>query len=352
MKQRRLGSAGLVVSDLCLGAMNFGNPRIGVGEAESRRVIDAYLDRGGNFVDTADAYSGGVSEEVVGRALAGRRDAVILATKAHFPVTAAFGDPPAHANAFGSSRRHLTQALDASLRRLGTEWIDLYQVHCWDALTPIEETLSTLDGFVRQGKVRHVGLSNFTAWQVAEAHHVALGNGWEPFVTAQVQHSLVARDVEQDVLPACERYGIGILPWSPLGQGVLTGKYRGGASRQGTRFAGEPEGEAQRVWRSRYLNERNERIADAVAEVAGRLEATPTAVSLAWLLTHGAVSSVIIGPKTVAQLEENLAAGDVDLTDEALVRLEEVSAPPPRYPEWFVASSPRTRLADALGEEA
>ena len=352
MKQRRLGSAGLVVSDLCLGAMNFGNPRVGGDEAESRRVLDAYLERGGNFIDTADAYSGGASEEVVGRALVGRREAVVVATKAFFPVTPAFGEPAAHANAFGSSRRHLTEALEASLRRLGTEWIDLYQVHCWDPLTPIEETLSTLDGFVRQGKVRYLGLSNFTAWQVAEAHHVALGNGWEPFVTAQMQHSLIARDIEQDVIPACERYGIGILPWSPLGQGVLTGKYRKGASREGTRFAGEPQGESQRLWRERFLNARNERIADAVAEVADRLETTPTAVSLAWLLTHEAVSSVIIGPKTVAQLEENLEAGEVELTDEALDRLDAVSAPQPRYPEWFVDGSPRARQADDIGEDA
>ena len=165
MKHRLLGRSGILVSDLCLGTMNFGNARFGCDEEISRRVIDAYVDAGGNFLDTADAYSGGVSEQIVGRALQGRRDRVIVATKGFFPVTEAFGDPPAHVNALGSSRRHLIEAVDSSLQRMGTDYIDLYQVHCWDGKTPAEETLSTLDGLVRQGKIRYAGISNWSAWQ-------------------------------------------------------------------------------------------------------------------------------------------------------------------------------------------
>jgi aryl-alcohol dehydrogenase-like predicted oxidoreductase len=341
MKTRRLGMSGLQVSELCLGAMNFGNPRFGVDEGESRRVIDTYLDRGGNFIDTADAYSGGVSEEIVGRAVARRRDAVVVATKGFYPVTAAFGDPPQHPNALGSSRGHLTAALEGSLRRMGTEYVDLYQVHCWDALTPIQETLSALDAFVKQGKVRYVGLSNYTAWQIAEARQLCIRNGWEPFVTAQMQWSLICRDIELDVVPACRRYGMGILPWSPLGGGVLTGKYAAGARPTGARHSGEPKSTAAAAWRARLVNERNDKIAETVADVARRVESTPTAVSLAWLLQQDTVSSVIIGPKSVAQLEENLAACDVTLGADALDAIEAVSVPPERYPEWFVATAPR-----------
>jgi aryl-alcohol dehydrogenase-like predicted oxidoreductase len=342
MKLRRLGNTGLQVSELCLGAMNFGNQRIGVGEEESRRVIDTYVARGGNFIDTADAYAGGVSEEIVGRALKGRRDQIVVATKGHYPIVPNFGDPPAHANALGSSRVHLHHALDASLRRLGTDYLDLYQVHCWDQLTPIEETLSTLDGFVRSGKVRHVGLSNWSAWQIAEARQLCIRNGWEPFVTAQMQYSLVCRDIEQDVMPACRRHGIGILPWSPLGQGVLTAKYRESKPAQG-RFAGEPPNAAAAGWRARFLNERTERIVDAVSDVASHEDSSPTAVSLAWLLTREGVSSVIIGPKTVEQLEQNLDATAMILGLDSLNRLEAASEPPPRYPEWFISNSVRNQ---------
>ena len=342
MKQRRLGKTGLQVSELCLGAMNFGNMRMGVDEAESRRVIDAYIARSGNFIDTADAYSGGISEEIVGRALKGRRDSVIVATKGFYPVVANFGDPPSSSNALGASRRHLAEALDASLRRLGTDYVDLYQVHCWDHATPIEETLSTLDTFVHAGKVRYVGLSNYSAWQIAESRQLCIRHGWEPFATAQMQYSLVCRDIEQDVVPVCRRYGIGILPWSPLGQGVLTGKYRDGAASG--RFSGEPPTAAAAGWRARFLNERTDRVVDVVREIARREESTPTAVSIAWLLTREGVSSVIIGPKTVDQLEQNMEATSLVLALDALGDLEAASEPAPRYPEWFIGNSPRAKL--------
>lgn len=340
MKLRALGRSGVRVSELCLGAMNFGNVRFGCDEAQSRRVIDAYVERGGNFIDTADAYSGGISEEIVGRALAGRRDAIVVATKGFYPVTEGFGEPPAHANALGSSRRHLVEAVHASLRRLGTDHVDLYQVHCWDARTPVEETLSTLDSLVTQGKIRYWGLSNWSAWQVAEGATLCAWKGWEPAVTAQMQYSLACRDIEQDVVPACERHGIGILPWSPLGQGVLTGKYLKSAE-SGARLAGPAPNAATAAWRERFLNARSEAIARGVAEAAHELGTTPTALSLGWLLERPSVSSVIIGPKTVEQLEANLAGCDVRLTPEIRQRLDALSAPPPRYPEWFIAGSPR-----------
>ena len=341
MKHRPLGRSGILVSDLCLGAMNFGNARFGVDESTSRRVIDAFIERGGNFIDTADAYSGGISEEIVGRALEGRRDAVVLATKGFYPVTEAFGEPPQHVNAVGSSRRHLTEAVHASLRRLDTDYIDLYQVHCWDRRTPVEETLSTLDALVAQGKIRHWGISNWSAWHVAEGATLCAWKGWEPFVTAQMQYSLACRDIEQDVVPACERHGVGILPWSPLAQGALTGKYLGSAKPAHSRMSGEPGNASAAAWRERFLNPRTDAIVRAVSDVGKRHGLSPTAVSLAWLLRRPQVSSVIIGPKTPEQLHENLAGSDAVLPDDQVAILDEVSAMPPRYPEWFIAGSPR-----------
>lgn len=351
MKLRKLGSTGLWASDICLGAMNFGRAPHGADEATSRRVIDAFLEEGGNFIDTADAYSGGLSEEIVGRALKGRRDRVLLATKGFYPVTANFGDPPAHANAFGATRRHLAEALDASLRRLGTDFIDLYQVHCWDPHAPLEETLSALDDFVRQGKIRHAGLSNYAAWQVVEAHHVAERNGWHPYVTAQVQYSLICRDIEEELVPACLRHGLGILPWSPLGGGVLTAKYVGDRAEAGSRFAGEPANARQAEWRTHFRTERTEAIARAVAEAARELQSTPTAVSLAWLLGRPGVSSVIIGPRTLEHLAPNLAASSLVLPAEIAARLDEVSALPARYPAWFLAMSPRAGQRSSVDPE-
>ncbi|MHC4234720.1 MAG: aldo/keto reductase, partial [Planctomycetota bacterium] len=178
MNHGTLGLSGLKVSEICLGAMNFGQPQFGVGEDESLRVIAAYLDADGNFIDTADAYTGGESERIVAKAIKGKRERIVVATKGHFPRTATFGEPPEHVNAVGSSRRHLTIALEDSLRRLQTDYVDLYQVHMWDDVTPLEETLSTLDDFVHQGKVRYVGLSNFSAWQIAESRMLAKMHGW------------------------------------------------------------------------------------------------------------------------------------------------------------------------------
>ncbi|MFH1418375.1 MAG: aldo/keto reductase [Planctomycetota bacterium] len=345
MKLKKLGNTGVLVSDICLGTMNFGMPDWGTGEDESLRILQAYLEAGGNFIDTADVYGGGASETICGKALASQRDRVILATKGHFGVVKRFGDPPAHENALGSSRLHLTRALEDSLRRLRTDYIDLYQVHCWDPVTPIEETLGTLDDFVRSGKVRYVGLSNYEAWQIAEARQLCIRHGWEPFVTAQMQYSLVCRDIESAVAPVCRRYAIGLLPWSPLGAGVLTGKYRRDETGPaGCRFGEEPED--SNTWRKRFINERNLGIVDVVSSVAKALSTTATAVSLAWLLGRPAVSSVIIGPKTVAQLEENFAGCDVALSPEHLDRLDEASRPVSMYPSDFIRHNGRRAPAE------
>lgn len=344
MKLNRLGHTGIHVSELCLGAMNFGMAEWGVDEKTSLEVLAAYFDAGGNFIDTADVYSKGVSEEICAKAMKGRRDRTILATKGHFPVVKKFGEPPEHENATGSSRRHLTAALHDSLRRLGTDYIDLYQVHCWDWHTPIEETLSTLNDFVRSGKVRYVGLSNFDAWQIAESRQLCIRYNWEPFVTAQMQYSLVCRDIETGVVPVCQRYGIGILPWSPLGGGVLTGKYAStGTGPKGSRFGDQPD--EPNSWRRQFVNERNLRIVEAVRKVAEAHRTTPAAAAIGWVLTRPAVSSVIIGPKTVEQLRGNLAACDVRLTDADLTLLDEASLPPPTYPHQFIRKTARNKGA-------
>src|SRR5438477_5487766 len=218
-----MGRSGLKVSRACLGAMNFGTSKDApCSEDEARRIIDAFLDRGNNFIDTANVYTGGQSEEVVGRAIKSRRETVVLATKARGPQ----GSGP---NDAGLSRLHLTRALEASLRRLSTDYIDLYQCHAWDADTPIEETMATLDGFVRSGKVRYIGCSNFNGAQIVESQWVASKVGGTPFVSLQPRYSLIARDIEAEVLPTCQRHGLGTLVYSPLGGGVLTGKYGRGA---------------------------------------------------------------------------------------------------------------------------
>ncbi|HEY3097122.1 MAG TPA: aldo/keto reductase, partial [Acidimicrobiia bacterium] len=218
MEYRRLGSTGIRVSELCLGTMTFGKE---ADEPTSRELVDRFLAAGGNFVDTADVYNDGASEKIVGRALGSRRGNVVLATKVRFPTGPGPDDR-------GASRRHIRMGIEASLRRLGTEWIDLYQIHCWDASTPIEETVSTLDDLVHEGKIRYAGASNYTAWQLAKSLGLAALRGWQPFVSLQPEYSLITRDIERELLPLCREEGLAVLPWSPLAGGVLTGKYREG----------------------------------------------------------------------------------------------------------------------------
>jgi aryl-alcohol dehydrogenase-like predicted oxidoreductase len=325
-----LGHSGLKVSRACLGAMNFGTTDAPCDEAEARRIVDAFLDAGHNFIDTANVYTGGQSEEVVGRAVKARRDSVVIATKGRGPQ----GSGP---NDVGLSRVHLTRALEASLRRLGTDYVDLYQCHQPDPDTPIEETMATLDGFVRSGKVRYIGCSNFTGSQIVEAQWAAARLTGTPFVSLQPRYSLIARDIEADVLPAATRHGLGAIVYSPLGGGFLTGKYRRGEepsaeTRLGRRMrlAAAPAGEgrpAANPFAAMTLTERNFEILDEVAKVAADLGTTTTAVSLAWLLGRRGVTSVIVGPRTLDQLRENLPGTDLPLPAEVVSRLNDVSRP-------------------------
>ncbi|MGW4796226.1 aldo/keto reductase [Nonomuraea sp. NPDC004297] len=321
MDHLNLGRSGLRVSRACLGTMNFGTGHgLAAGdEAAAGRVIDAFLEAGGTIIDTADLYHRGETEEIVGRAVRGRREEVILATKGAMPVGA---------QGRGLSRRHLTRALDASLRRLGTDYIDLYQCHQWDPATPIEETMATLDGFVRAGKVRYLGCSNFSATQIVEAQWAAARVGGTPFVSLQPQYSLAQRVIEAEILPACERHGMGTIVYGTLAGGVLTGRYRNGEtpdpdSRMG-RLLGEPMPGANR-WAGSLLNDRNLDIAEQVVKVAAELGIAPSKVALAWVAGRPGVTSVVLGPRTVDQLRENLAAFDLDLPAQARARLDEVS---------------------------
>jgi aryl-alcohol dehydrogenase-like predicted oxidoreductase len=317
MELRPLGRSGLRVSALCLGTMTFGTES---DEEHSAEVLDRYLDAGGNLVDTADVYSRGASEEILGRLLGARRSRVVLATKAGM----ARSDDP---NDRGASRRHLVEALDASLRRLQTDWIDLYQVHWPDPLVAPEETLSTLDDFVRAGKVRQVGVSNYLGSHLATAAAVCDRYGWSPVVSLQPQYSLVSREIELEILPLCRQLDIAVLPWSPLGGGVLTGKYLAGqAPANGTRFA-ESEWQAER-----RLTDRNTAIATEVQKVAADVGRTPAQVALNWVLDRPGVTSVVLGARTVGQLEDNLGAQGWALEAEQVAALDRVSDLPLPYP--------------------
>jgi aryl-alcohol dehydrogenase-like predicted oxidoreductase len=322
----RLGRSGLKVSRSCLGAMNFGPSwGFGVDEDAGRAVIDGYLDAGHNFIDTAGNYNGGQSEEIVGKAVAGRRDSVVLATKAYRAV----GPGP---NDRGLSRVHLARALEASLRRLGTDYIDLYQCHFYDAETPIEETMATLDGFVRAGKVRYIGCSNFTAAQIVGAQWAAERVGGIGFISLQPQYSLINRDIEADILDTCQAYGLGTMIWGPLAGGLLGGKYRRGEQpAQDSRLAkmartGDPGATS---WVDQQLTDRNLTIAEEVGKVAAEAGLPPAAVALAWVRSRRGVTSVIIGPRTVEQCEQNLAAMETEVGADVLARLDEISGPAP-----------------------
>jgi aryl-alcohol dehydrogenase-like predicted oxidoreductase len=330
MEYAAMGRSGLKVSRACLGAMNFsadGSTATGLavtGEAEATRIIHAYLAAGGNFLDTADVYNGGESEQVIGRALRGRRDEVVLASKGFMPQ----GSTP---NNRGLSRVHLTRALEASLRRLGTDFLDLYYCHQPDPETPVEETMATLDGFVASGKVRYLGCSNFTAAQIVESQWAADRRRGTPFVALQPQYSLVTRTIEAEILPVCERHGLGVAVYSPLAGGVLAGRYRRDAEPDpGTRMGkllAMPQPAAHR-WAATMLTDRNLAIAEEVGRVARSIGATPTAVALAWTAARPGITSVIVGPRTEEQLGQILAGFDLDLPAEAIAHLTAGSEPP------------------------
>jgi aryl-alcohol dehydrogenase-like predicted oxidoreductase len=329
VEYRQLGSTGTRVSELGLGTMTFGRE---ADEATSREIVDRFLAAGGNFVDTADVYANGASEEITGRVLGARRDEVVLATKVRFPT----GPGP---NDRGASRRHIRMGVEASLRRLGTEWIDLYQIHCWDESTPIEETVSTLDDLVHEGKIRYAGASNYTAWQLAKSLGLAVLRGWEPFASLQPEYSLITRDIERELLPLCREEGLAVLPWSPLAGGVLTGKYRDGEDfPKGTR-GGDTEEPITFTYR---LHERAWGTVDAVRKVSEEAGKAPSQVALNWVLHRPGVTAPVIGARNVSQLEHNLGAVGWQLEEEHWRALSWASAFPRGYPYDFIEYSDAT----------
>jgi aryl-alcohol dehydrogenase-like predicted oxidoreductase len=340
MEYRQLGRSGLRVSELTLGTMTFGGRGEfrDVGETDlegARRQIDMALDAGVNMIDTADIYSGGAAEEILGHALDGRRDDVLVATKARFPM----GPGP---NDAGLSKHHLIRACEASLRRLRTDHIDLYQVHEWDGETPLEETLAALEHLVQSGKVRYIGCSNFAGWQVMKALLVARANGLPAFVSQQVYLSLQERSAEYEIVPSAIDQGLGLLIWSPLAGGLMSGKYRRGqAAPEGSRLVGgwgEPPV---------YDEDKLYDTVDVLVEIAEGHGVSPARVALAWLLGRPGISTVIVGARTDEQLADNLAAAELELSAEEAGRLEAVSRPPLIYPFWHQRNSAADRLSAA-----
>ena len=315
---RLLGRSGLRVSPLALGTMTFGETW-GAEEAESRRIFDAYVDRGGNFVDTANAYTNGSSERLVGRFAAGKRDQLVISTK--YTMATRMGDP----NAGGNHRKSMVRSVEESLKRLGTDYIDLLYLHQWDGLTPVEEILRAMDDLVAQGKVLYLGMSDTPAWQVSRMQAIADLRGWSPFIALQSEYSLVERTPERDLIPMAREMGLGVIPWSPLANGVLSGKY-GRADLKG--------GDLESIHGSRKdvaigygsLSERSLDIAEIVKAVADETGRSPAQIALAWTLLNPGVTTTLLGARTVEQLKGNLGALDVALSDDQVARLDAVSA--------------------------
>jgi aryl-alcohol dehydrogenase-like predicted oxidoreductase len=337
MEYRTLGRSGCAVSALCLGTMTFGNES---DEKVSHAQLDMFAEAGGTFVDTADVYSAGESERIIGRWLAsspaGVTEPIVLATKGRFPMAA---DP----NGAGLSARHLTRALDASLTRLGVDAIDLYQAHAWDPVTPLEETLRTMDGFVRAGKIRYYGFSNFTGWQLTKAVLLARALGLTAPVSLQPQYSLLVREIEYEIVPAAQDAGLGLLPWSPLGGGWLTGKYQRDQRPTGaTRLGDNPE-RGMEAW-DRRGTARTWDVIDAVQRVAEARGVSMAEVALAWVTDRPGVTSTILGARTTDQLAANLQAAGLHLTAEETSELDRASdLGAPDYPYGPLGLDQRSR---------
>ncbi|MFD7292123.1 aldo/keto reductase [Streptomyces sp. NPDC059897] len=326
---RLLGRSGLRVSPLALGTATFGTEwGWGAERDDARKLFDLYVERGGNFVDTADTYTNGSSERLLGAFARDRRDSLVLATK--YTTLRDPGDP----NSGGSHRKNLFASVEESLRRLGTDRIDVLYLHVWDDTTPVEETLRALDDLVRQGKILYVAICNAPAWQVARMQTIADLRAWSPLVALQIEYNLIERGGERDLIPMARELGLGVIPFSPLGGGVLTGKY----SREDLR-PGRADGTRRNFNLALgTLTERNLAIADAVREVAEELGRTPAQIALAWTLRNPGVTAPIIGARTPAQLEDNLGALDVDLGAAHLARLDDASAVELGYPHDMLAS--------------
>lgn len=321
MEYRTLGNSGMVVSTYALGTMTFGAES---DEAVSHAQLDRFVEAGGTLVDTADVYAGTESEAIIGRWLASRpadvRDSVVLATKGRFPT----GEGP---NDLGLSRRHLRRALDASLQRLGVDHVDLYQVHSFDPLTPLEETLRFLDDAVSAGKIGYPGLSNFTGWQLQKACDLIDRRGWAQLTTLQPQYNLLAREIEWEVIPAARHNGLGLLPWSPLGGGWLTGKYTKDAAPTGATRLGENPERGVEAYARRSSVDRTWDVVAAVQEVAEARGVSMAQVALAWVHDRSAVTSVILGARTLEQLDDNLGAAGLHLSVEETQKLDAASDP-------------------------
>ena len=340
MRYRQLGRSGLRVSVLTLGTMTFGGKGVfaKTGETDlagAKRLVDRCIEAGINLFDTADVYSWGVSEEILGEVLKDRRREVLVTTKARMTM----GQGP---NDAGLSRQHLIEACEASLKRLGTDWIDLYQLHEWDGQTPLEETLRALDDLVRAGKVRYVGCSNYAGWQLMKALGIAERRGLERFVSQQIHYTLEAREAEYELVPIAVDQGVGIMVWSPLAGGLLSGKYRRGqphppGSRHLTDWGEPPIRDEERLYA----------IVEELAAIGEELGVAPAVVALAWLLGRPGVATLVVGARSEAQLDANLAAAELELSAEDVARLERVSALPLIYPYWHQAKTARDRLGPA-----
>jgi aryl-alcohol dehydrogenase-like predicted oxidoreductase len=341
MEYRKLGHSGLIVSAVSLGTMQFGSG-MNMGNLDQHatdEMVKCALDNGVNFIDTADVYSRGASETLVGHALKGIRKEMVLATKVRLPMS------DTNFNHSGATRVNIRREIEDSLRRLQTDYVDLYQVHGWDNHTPLEETLRTLDDLVHEGKVRYIGLSNYYAWQAATALGIQHEQHLERFVTAQLYYSLVGRDLEHEWIPLSEYSGLGILVWSPLAGGYLSGKYKAdGQAPKGTRFA-----EAGQF--VPFDDSRGTRILEVLRNVARRHQVSPARTAIAWTLSRPCISSVIIAGRTTAHVEDNIKAVDMELTDEDIAQLNKISDPGVPYPQWMVlqlneAEDPRPKVLE------
>lgn len=342
MKYRTLGRTGLKVSELCLGTMTFGENFFNIAvvdQAGANAMVARCLDAGINFFDTADVYAYGQSETILGQALknsGGARDKVIVATKVRGSMSEAATAGTADVNNIGLSRQHIFSSVDKSLSRLAVDYIDLYQVHGWDTLTPVEETLRALDDLVRQGKVRYIGCSNWSARHLMKALVLSSEKDWAGFVSLQAYYSLVGRDLEHELLRLCREEGVGVLPWSPLSGGFLSGKYR--------RDNPNPEGARRTNFQFPAIDEaRGFDAVEALDEIAKKRGATVPQVALAWLLAQPGVTSIIIGANKMSQLEDNLKAADLELSTEEVEQLSRTTAPPSMYPQWMIEHQNQAR---------
>lgn len=327
---RLLGRSGLRVSPLSLGTMTFGTEwGWGADDAEARRIFDAYVDRGGNFIDTSVNYTNGASERIVGGLIKAKRDRIVLATK--FTMARDMGN----INSGGNHRFNLVRSVETSLRQLDTDRIDLMYLHAWDYTTRPDEVMRALDDLVRAGKILYLGICNTPSWRVAEMQTLADLRGWSPLVALQVEYSLVERTVEHELLPMAQAMGLGVLPWSPLGGGILTGKY-GRADLSDENDADVAAHRKGVIASTGHLNQRSLDIADVVGEIAGEIGASRSQVAIAWALRNPAVVSPIIGARTLAQVEDNLGALQVALSEAQLNRLDQASAIAPIFPARFI----------------